>query len=338
MLYPLPGANKSTAKGGGTPKTNIHRSLVKDILGPTENYGALVKAITSSPANAARRNKWGNKVKTCLGTYVVSSFPSLQHLTQALQHANPPFEVRPESRRVHGLGHDGRGVCRWLQEQARLSFCFVQQTTRSNVVFTAEFRDQHPWYNQLKLLVAKQPNLKPHGVGNSRSGFNPAILAAGKDHDSSRQDSPLDRPEHDVSPAGSEDDEDNDAAGPGGPQPRFLSKRTHSPSLSPSAIDVKASDHDQEVPTPSTPAKGKNKAGKSTPTCPGQSKPVESGAPDKKRKKASTSDRFTSTVAEENATKREMIKLRRTNIETDANFRKAKTDAKLRLKERKLEL
>jgi hypothetical protein len=71
ILYPPPGGNPSTAKGGGTPKTDIHWSLVKDVLGPTEKYGTLVKAITSSSADAGRRSKWGNKVKTCLSTCVL---------------------------------------------------------------------------------------------------------------------------------------------------------------------------------------------------------------------------------------------------------------------------
>jgi hypothetical protein len=70
VLYPGPGANQSTAKGGGTPKTDIHWSIAKEVLGPIDKYKKQIDSITTATKDSARRSKWGNKVKATLNVYV----------------------------------------------------------------------------------------------------------------------------------------------------------------------------------------------------------------------------------------------------------------------------
>jgi hypothetical protein len=208
----------------------------------------------------------------------------------------------------------------------------------------------------MKGLIAERPNLKPHGIGNSQGGFNPAVLASGAgtpdddDEDDEAKDNRAESPArfHD----GDEDDEhapharwplagrrasvgaDGEEEPEPAPPPAPTRKHARSPSLS--------SDELEDIATPATPAKApsKGKKGRSTPARPNTSKPAGNNEKhDKKRSKTGgASDRFTNAVTEENETQRELIKTRRANADTAAELSKAKINASTRLKERALEL
>jgi hypothetical protein len=62
VLSPSPGANVSTVKGGGKPKTDHHYALAVTLFAEHETYRDMFKLATEPKAKAA----WGKKIKNRL--------------------------------------------------------------------------------------------------------------------------------------------------------------------------------------------------------------------------------------------------------------------------------
>jgi hypothetical protein len=63
-LFPSPGANVSTAKGGGKPKTNHHYAVAQAVFGENADYQDAFNLATTPKDKAA----WGKKIKNRIQT------------------------------------------------------------------------------------------------------------------------------------------------------------------------------------------------------------------------------------------------------------------------------
>jgi hypothetical protein len=232
-----------------------------------------------------------------------------------------------------------------LAQAKQGSLCHISSNTHPDT-----FREKHPWYNDMKGLMAECLNLKPHGIRHSQGGFNPAVLAsgAGTPDDNNKNDEARDNWAE--SPVGFHDSDGDDEHAPHArlpltghrpsvgadgeevPEPALpppMCNHLHSSSLSLDKL--------KNIPTPATPAKAPSKGnkGRSTPACANTVKPA--GKNNKHNRKSmktgGTSKWFTNTVTEENAMQREIIKTCRANADTVAELLKVKIYTSTRLKE-----
>jgi hypothetical protein len=65
-LFPLPGPNTSTAKGGSKTKSSAYWQLFLLLLGDNPKYKAALDAISTTKDQTA----WENKIKNCLQAYI----------------------------------------------------------------------------------------------------------------------------------------------------------------------------------------------------------------------------------------------------------------------------
>ena len=70
-LFPSPGANVLSAKGGGKPKTEYHQQLCNDLFAQHPEYSAAWLAVKNATGKGAAKKKttWGNKIKNRLQVY-----------------------------------------------------------------------------------------------------------------------------------------------------------------------------------------------------------------------------------------------------------------------------
>ena len=68
-LFPPPGGNASTAKGGGKTKKDHHLALAKALFG-TDKTGHYIPAFTAALNDKKEEKKWANKIKNRLAKYV----------------------------------------------------------------------------------------------------------------------------------------------------------------------------------------------------------------------------------------------------------------------------
>ncbi len=66
-LFPSPGANRSTAQGGGKTKTEAHATLAAALFKDHIEYGPAYRADMAVKKEHA---KWSNKIKNRLDKYV----------------------------------------------------------------------------------------------------------------------------------------------------------------------------------------------------------------------------------------------------------------------------
>jgi len=67
-LFPSPGANVSTSKGGGKPKTDHHYAVALAIFGEHEAHGDAFRLATGPKEKAV----WGKKIKNRIQTFVIT--------------------------------------------------------------------------------------------------------------------------------------------------------------------------------------------------------------------------------------------------------------------------
>jgi hypothetical protein len=61
-LFPSPGANVSTTKGGGLPKAHHHKELAARVFSDHPVYGKLYAQAKTLGENSI----WANKIKNCI--------------------------------------------------------------------------------------------------------------------------------------------------------------------------------------------------------------------------------------------------------------------------------
>ncbi|KAJ7192712.1 hypothetical protein GGX14DRAFT_406094 [Mycena pura] len=157
VLFPPPGSNASTAKGGGKTKTASHWKLCLMVFGDSPKYKAALKAAAKVPKD---RIAYANKIKNRLR--------AMGKITRAL---------------ISEMGETGAGIRHANEIDMNL-----------NNVLTNKWQEilpSAPWFFDLCELIAQHPNLVPTGLGNSASSFDDGILGTGftaQDNDSDDDD------------------------------------------------------------------------------------------------------------------------------------------------------
>ncbi|KDQ50999.1 hypothetical protein JAAARDRAFT_51024 [Jaapia argillacea MUCL 33604] len=149
-LFPSPGTNTSTSKGGGKQKADFHWAICLALFGGDLEYGVAFDPVAES-RTAKEKRKWTNKIKNHLRTM-----------------ATMTWELNVK------LGTTGEGV---KQKED------IWQDTKIANIWDAN-KALIPWYWHMKGLILEHPNLVPVGLGNSTSKVNRSVLLAVKEEES----------------------------------------------------------------------------------------------------------------------------------------------------------
>ncbi|KAL6301144.1 hypothetical protein BKA93DRAFT_752137 [Sparassis latifolia] len=143
-LFPGPGQNASTTKGGGKKKTDHQYALAKALFSEHPLYSAAFLAAKAPKEMLS----WGNKIKNRLRTLTL----------QTKAH-------------MAAMGETGAGL---MQEELEALNATHPLYNRWQLV-----KQDSPWFTKMRDLVAERPNLNPTGVGNSASEVDLSLLASG---------------------------------------------------------------------------------------------------------------------------------------------------------------
>jgi hypothetical protein len=104
-LYPGTGANASTAKGGGKPKTEFYWQLAVHLFADHEEYSAVFAGARESSSKKAR-DLWGLKVKNQLNRCTTGLMTGF-----VITHANTPSSMANEVKKHDKtMGETGQGM------------------------------------------------------------------------------------------------------------------------------------------------------------------------------------------------------------------------------------
>ncbi|KAI0753035.1 hypothetical protein C8Q80DRAFT_1267475 [Daedaleopsis nitida] len=133
-LYPPPGANTSTVKGGGKKKTEHHWLLCKAIFANHPEYKDVFAQVNVK--KASERSKWSTKIKNrlrAMAKMVVEYKKILGSTGEGIKSADDIGDSFPESFRN-----------KWEEVKAECPFFF-----------------------EMRILIAQRPNYTPVGLGNA---------------------------------------------------------------------------------------------------------------------------------------------------------------------------
>ncbi|KAJ3501484.1 hypothetical protein NLJ89_g9316 [Agrocybe chaxingu] len=160
-LFPSPGGNVSTAKGGGTKKITWQWQLAEIIFKDHKKYGAeLRKALDDSGLQKA----WAEKIKNRLKTYE-PQFSLLFHkaISDTLSRM-----TQTTQKHIEALGKTGAGISRVEEIDLSKDNRFMTQWKLTAV--------QCPYFFEMRELIGEHPNLIRTGIGNSTSDIDLDIL------------------------------------------------------------------------------------------------------------------------------------------------------------------
>ncbi|KAK7471958.1 hypothetical protein VKT23_000065 [Stygiomarasmius scandens] len=188
-LYPGPGANQSTAKGGGLTKIDHQFSLFVAVFGDDEDWKP---KIAEAQSQDPKKKAAASKLRTYLATKIKNRLNKMATTTRSITQA---------------LGQTGAGI-RSADE------IDMSQKNDFTAVW-AKYASNAPWYFEMRDLIAERPNSNPVGLGNGLTEVDSSILYDPKnmdvDNDSdSREDAQIDEladDEHDGSQTGSDSEE-----------------------------------------------------------------------------------------------------------------------------------
>ncbi|KAJ7734192.1 hypothetical protein DFH07DRAFT_967741 [Mycena maculata] len=143
-LYPPPGPNASTAKGGGKTKTSSHWQLCLNLLGEDPKYKEALAMVTTAKERLAYANKIKNRLRTV---------------------------ARMTRQYMDEMGQTGAGI--------RSADEIDMTVTNSFTTRWAEISSTCPWFFDMRELIAQRPNLIPIGLGHSGSEFDDDVLSTG---------------------------------------------------------------------------------------------------------------------------------------------------------------
>ncbi|KAF9562394.1 hypothetical protein CPC08DRAFT_761522 [Agrocybe pediades] len=159
-LFPAPGGNVSTARGGGKKKTVWQWKVAVDIFQNHPQYGpAFQKVLDMTPGPPATRAKtvWGDKIKNRIKKMekIVRDYMAM-------------------------LGSTGEGIQ-----------CEADIDTSQNNQFVNKWQEVKAdclWFFDMRALIAERPNVVHTGIGNSESVIDMSVfenveLSAVEDHD-----------------------------------------------------------------------------------------------------------------------------------------------------------
>ncbi|KAJ7036778.1 hypothetical protein C8F04DRAFT_1336265 [Mycena alexandri] len=141
-LYPPPGPNASSTKGGGQPKTVAHWDLCVLLLGDDPKYKDSIEATANNPK---AKLAYGNKMKNRLST------------------------MAKTCRRHNAMmGETGAGIRDASQIDMSKSSAFTTKW--------AQIAAKCPWYFEMRNLIGQRPNLVPTGLGHSGSALAAGVI------------------------------------------------------------------------------------------------------------------------------------------------------------------
>ncbi|KAF7372946.1 hypothetical protein MSAN_00501600 [Mycena sanguinolenta] len=160
-LFPPPGPNPSTVKGGGTPKNVAQFQLCKLLLGKDEKYK---DALAQAEGNPKERASWSTKIKNRLRT--------MSQITRGY---------------IVEMGETGAGIqsVAEIDMNVRNSFtnkwgAYLRLNSPLPALTTmhppAEISKACPWFFDMRNLIAQRPNLIPTGIGNSTTTMDAALI------------------------------------------------------------------------------------------------------------------------------------------------------------------
>ncbi|KAF9039569.1 hypothetical protein BDP27DRAFT_1435253 [Rhodocollybia butyracea] len=158
-LYPGPGANVSTAKGGGLPKIEHHFRLFNALFGEDPAWQQLLQTAKDQlPGNksaaASTQKLLSGKIKNRLSKMATQT----RNLTAA-------------------MGKTGQGLS---------SVDDIDMTQKNHLTdLWGKHCEKTPWYFEMRDLIAEHPNAKPISIGNAQSTVDMSILDSQgpSDHD-----------------------------------------------------------------------------------------------------------------------------------------------------------
>ncbi|EIN04728.1 hypothetical protein PUNSTDRAFT_138373 [Punctularia strigosozonata HHB-11173 SS5] len=140
-LFPGVGANVSTGRGGGKPKTEFQYMVAAEVFGKHDSFKDEFHAAKTSK----EKKLWSDKIKN-----------RIDKLIKATK------QYKEE------LGSTGEGIQHSsdIDEDAKNEFVNKWLAIKS----------KFPWFFEIRNLIAERPNVTPVGIGNSSSEFDLSVL------------------------------------------------------------------------------------------------------------------------------------------------------------------
>ncbi|KZT25825.1 hypothetical protein NEOLEDRAFT_1024928, partial [Neolentinus lepideus HHB14362 ss-1] len=133
-LFPGPGVNVSTARGGGKLKSDHHWAVCVELFSQHLDYKECFDEAQEGPAKA--KKPWSNKIKN-----------KLWKMTLVTKDINKT------------MGQTGEGIT--SEDQIKEG---TEIVNKWEVI-----RVECPWYFDMKAFIAEHPNVTPTGLSNSTS-------------------------------------------------------------------------------------------------------------------------------------------------------------------------
>ncbi|KAJ8076151.1 hypothetical protein PM082_022136 [Marasmius tenuissimus] len=144
-LYPPPGANLSTADGGGNKKTVAHWQICEEVFSEhpvyKDAFKAALDANPSTPSGKKIRDSWSGGVKAQLRRMEIKT-----------------NEIR------NAMGQTGMGLT---------SADDIDMNIDSSITNAWQmYGEKYPWFFRFRDIIGERPNLVLTGVGNSSTPIN----------------------------------------------------------------------------------------------------------------------------------------------------------------------
>ncbi|KAJ7034196.1 hypothetical protein C8F04DRAFT_1183482 [Mycena alexandri] len=156
VLFPPPGANASTAKGGGKTKVSAHWDLCVELFGDDPKYNDVIEEAKKLPKQQVL---WARKIKARIKT--------MSRLTRDY---------------VTEMGQTGAGIKR----AADINITKINSFTTK----WEEISASCPWFFDMRELIAQRPNLVPVGLGHSATGFDQDVMQLAPRSDAATSEAP----------------------------------------------------------------------------------------------------------------------------------------------------
>ncbi|KAJ7833941.1 hypothetical protein B0H14DRAFT_3871513 [Mycena olivaceomarginata] len=153
-LFPPPGPNASTKKGGGKTKVSARWEICLKLLGDHPKYQEAIAAAANVPRE---RSPWANRIKNRLRTMGKETRAYIEIMGQT--------GARIECAADIDTTKENSFTTKW-----RTYSPYNSRTVLSP--FTEEIEHECPWFFEMRELIGQRPNVVPVGLGHSSIGFD----------------------------------------------------------------------------------------------------------------------------------------------------------------------
>lgn len=184
-LYPPPGSNASTAKGGGKAKTEFQAHLATVLFKNHPDYKRAFALTKDEPRQLAA---WGRKIKNRIKASVHGQLVGVIHeytLTWAAS-LLPRLETKTRGY-LSDMGETGKGIAQEDEIDMSQDNEFTNKwgtychTSRSVLGYeqtcpAALIKKSFPYLWHMKTLIMQRPNIIRTGIGNGEDDVDPLII------------------------------------------------------------------------------------------------------------------------------------------------------------------